>query len=468
MPTRWKRFREGFWPSWITRDAGLLLFARVCMSAVRALAGVVVPIYLAIIGFNGLTLGLLFTIVAVASAVLSALIGLFSDRLGRKPFLIIVPWLASIAAIVFAFSHVVALLFVCAALGSFGRGAGAGAGTIGPYQPAEQALLAETVPAHYRNSLFGRIAFASSLGALLGTGPLIALPTVVTAIGLFHVQGSAAYRFLFLIMAVVAFLAGLLAVALANDRPAKMENNDSVSISTDTVTRQPRRGRKFRVNISRQSWRLLLRLGITNSVNGFAVGFFGPFITYWFYRRYNIEPVTIGLLFSLINLGALVANLSAARLAACLGLVRAIVLSRALQAILIVPMVLAPTFWLAGVFYFLRMFAQRMGLPLRQSYVMGVVPAEERGTVGAFSNLPSQATSAASPTLAGYLFDHVALALPFEIGAFLQGVNTILFFIFFHALLPPEEQARARPASQRTLPGQAQEDKQAEEQRTHL
>ncbi|GLV54030.1 hypothetical protein KDH_08790 [Dictyobacter sp. S3.2.2.5] len=64
---------------------------------------------------------------------------------------------------------------------------------------------------------------------------------------------------------------------------------------------------------------------------------------------------------------------------------------------------------------------------------------KERGTVGALSNLPSQVASAAIPTLAGYLFDHIALSLPFEIGAVLQGINSLLFYFFFRQLPPPEE-----------------------------
>ncbi|GAC1566800.1 MAG: tetracycline resistance MFS efflux pump [Ktedonobacteraceae bacterium] len=440
---KWVRLQASIWPTWITRDAGLLLFARACMSATRALSGVIVPIYLAINGFSGLTLGLLFTTVAITSAVLSALIGLLSDRFGRKPFLFAVPLLTALAALVFAFSHVTALLFFFAALGSFGRGAGAGAGAIGPYQPAEQAILAGTVPARYRNSLFGRVAFASSLGSLVGGGPLIALSAVLTGISLSNAQGGAAYRFTFLIMAALAIMAGLLALPitdpLTGTRLARQAH-----IPAGTQTTQPVTRRKERFTISSQSRSLLFRLWTTNSLNGLAIGFFGPCITYWFYRRYGAGPVTIGFLYSFINLGALVANLGAARLAARLGLVRAIVLSRALQAVLILPMVLAPTFWLAGAFYFLRMFAQRTGLPLRQSYVMGVIEPEERGTVGALSNLPAQAASAIGPTLAGYLFDHVALALPFEIGALLQGINTALYFVFFHAIPPPEELASSK------------------------
>lgn len=434
-PPLWQRIRTRFSPDWVTRDMRLLLAARVFMSAGRALAGIIVPIYLALIGYSALTLGALFVAVAITSAVLSSITGLLSDRFGRKPFIVILPWFAALAAFAFAFSHVEAILFVFAALGSFGRGAGAGAGMIGPYQPAEQAFLADTVSARHRNTLFGWIAFASSLGALIGTGPLTALPIGLAAIGIWNLQGLAIYRLEFLIMAALALIAGLLALPLTEIRRTLPEAEPS----SITTTRRRFALRRPQLNISGQSWAILWRLWATNSVNGLAVGFFGPFITYWFFRRYGAGPETIGLLFSLINLAAMLSNLWAARFAKSLGLVRAIVVSRTFQAVLIIPMVLAPTFWLAGAFYLVRMMAQRMGLPLRQSYVMGVLPPEERGTVGALANLPSQVTSAISPALAGYLFDSVSLALPFEIGAILQSVDVVMFFLFFRKLLPPEE-----------------------------
>ncbi len=439
--TPWQRFRMLLWPAWVDRNMGLLIAARVFMSAARALAGIIVPIYLAIIGFNGLELGLLFVITALASALLSSAVGVFSDRLGRKIFIIILPFFAAMAALVFAFSHVVGLLFFFAALGSFGRGAGARAGIIGPYQPAEQALLAETVPAKYRNSLFGRVAFASSLGALIGSGPFATLPELLPHFG---VLGISSYQLSFLIMAVLAFIAGLLAIPVRETRPRR--EPQVVPGATALAGSKPRRKRQA---ISQQSKSILIRLWITNATNGLAVGFFGPFITYWFFRRYGVGPAQIGLLFAIINLAAMFSNLGAASFAARVGLIRAIVIGRVLQALLMIPMVLAPTFWMAGMFYLTRMLAQRLALPLRQSYVMGVVPADERGTIGALSNLPMQVTSSASPALAGYLFDHVSLALPFEIGALLQGVNAVLFFFFFRAVLPPEEQEKARVQSEK-------------------
>jgi MFS family permease len=315
---------------------------------------------------------------------------------------------------------------------------------VGPYQPAEQAYLADSVAPRYRNDLFGRIAFMSSFGALIGAGPLAALPDLLPRLAVPGIAGHplADFRIAFLALAALALLAGLLAMPISEPQRAR------------PTGRASRQGVPSLRRISRQSWATLWRLWITNSVNGLAVGFFGPFITYWYYVRFHAGPAQIGLLYAAINLTAMASNLYAAPLARRLGLVRAIVLSRALQAALMIPMVLAPSFWLAGAFYLLRMLAQRVGLPLRQSYTMAVVPQAERGTVAALSNLPSQGTAAIGPSIAGELFAHVSLALPFEVGAALQGLNTLLFYTFFRRQPPPEE--RGVPEAQTGAPLEAQ------------
>jgi predicted MFS family arabinose efflux permease len=242
------------------------------------------------------------------------------------------------------------------------------------------------------------------------------------------------YRIAFLMMAGLAVVAALLVIPIAETRHASPPRPGAAARAS--------RGRWNPLRtVSPAAWPVLLRLWATNSVNGLAVGFFGPFITYWFYVRYGAGPGTIGVVYTLINVAALASNLYAPRLAARLGLVRAIFVGRILQSILMIPMALAPNLWLAAAFYLIRMQAQRIALPLRQSYVMAVVPAEERGSVGALSNLPMQATSAMSPGIAGYIFANVSLALPFEIGAALQALNAVLFYTFFHNLRPPEERA---------------------------
>ncbi len=381
------------------------------MSAARAIAGVVTALYLAAEGFSGLELGVLFVCVTLATALMSSAIGLLSDRLGRKPFLVAVPLLAAGAALLFAEVRAPAALFVGASIGSFGRGAGAGGGNVGPYQPAESALVAERVPAERRADAFGRLAFVSSVGSLLGS----LLATLARAHP--HVSPAVAiadYRPAFLAAAALAALAGLLALRLSGPGP------EALGRQGRTALRWPRR-----------SWPALWRVWVTNGVNGFAIGMLGPFVSYWLYRRYGAGPGAIGVLFAVVNVGSLVSTLAAAGIGRRIGTVRAIVAVRALSGVLLVPMVLAPSFLLAGAFYLARMLLQRVGLPLRQSFTQDNADPAERASLAALSNLPAQATMAGSQALAGYLFDEVSLAAPFELSALFQCANAALYALLF-------------------------------------
>ncbi len=412
-------------PEWVDKNLSIVLAARVAMSAARAIAGVVAALYLAGEGFSALELGVLFLGVTVASAFMSSAVGLLSDRVGRKPFLVVVPLLAALAGVAYAYSRETVVLFVFAALGTFGRGAGAGGGAVGPYQPAESALVAETVPAKQRSAAFGRLQFASSLGALVG-GPLAGLAhphAHMTAAAV-----TAAYRPAFLLAAVMAAAAGLIALGLDGRR--------------SPVVRDRPGGRHL--SWPRRSWPALWRFWVTNGTNGVAIGLFGPFVSYWLYRRYGAGPEAIGLLFAVVNLGSLVSSLAAAGIARQLGTVRTIVATRALSGMLLVPMVLAPGFLLAGAIYVVRMLVQRVGLPLRQSYTQDLADPAERASVAALSNLPAQATMGGSQVLAGYLFDEVSLAAPFELAALFQCVNAVLYGLLF-SRFPPRRAASEPP-----------------------
>ena len=403
-------------PTWADRNLRVILGARIAMSVGRAVASVVTALYLAAIGFSAVRIGALFVAVTVTSALMSSTVGLLADRLGRRPFLVAVPLVAAGAGLAFAFTRDTAVLFVAAALGSFGRGSGAGAGNVGPYQPAEAALVAETVPAGSRAAAFARLSFVSTVGALIGG---LATAVVRTAPQMTPAQATAAYRPAFLIAAAFAVVAGLLALWIREPgRPTRRT-------APHRLPRWPRR-----------SWPALWRFWVTNSINGAGIGLFGPFVSYWFFRRYGASPATIGLLFALVNVGSLLPTLAASPIAARVGTVRTIVTVRALGGALLVPMVLAPTFWLAGAIYLLRMMVQRVGLPLRQSFTQDMAHPDERAGVAALSTLPAQATMAGGQAAGGWLFDSVDLAAPFLLAAGFQVVNAVLYWTLF-ARRPP-------------------------------
>lgn len=388
------------------------------MSVARAISGVVIPIYLVTLGYSAVELGLVFAVVGVTSALMSTLIGFLSDRVGNRIFLIVIPILTALAGAAYVVSDTAVVMVSAAALGSLGRGGGAGGGNVGPYMPAEQSLVASSVSNSKRNQAFGRLAFVSTLGSLIG-GLLTELlvkghPGARVAIN--------AYRGSFEVVSLTALLAGLAALWILDPPPP---------------SKGPRKTMRF---FPKESASLVYRLWVTNSLNGAAIGMFGPFITYWFYTRYGATPGSIGVLFAVVNAASLISNLSAAPIAKKIGLVRSASGMRVLVALLLVPMVLAPSFLWAALFFLLRMMGQRVVLPLRQSYVMAMANPQERARVAALSNLPAQGLSAATPTLAGELFDHVSLAAPFLVSSVLQLANAITFFVFFHNRSPQEEE----------------------------
>jgi len=390
------------------------------MSAVDGLTQVILPIYLSILGFSGLKLGLLFAAVTTSDALFSTAVGLLSDRIGRKPFMVGMPLLTAVAGVVFALTQNQTFIFVFAALGSFGWGTGAVGDATGPYAPAEQSWIADAVDPGHRTSVFGRLAFAASVGSLIGLQLAAGIP-LARHLGF---SASDAFRPLFFICGLLALAASLLALPITDRR------------ATGRVPRNP-------FTVSRSTWPLVIKFSISNAVNGAGVGLFGPFVTYFLYRRYGAGPQLIGLLFSMINIVALVSNLSAAGVARRVGLVRAMTVSWLLQSLLLIPMALAPSFWIAGGIYFVRMFIQRLNTPLRRSYLVAISPPGERGSVSGLTGLPTQGAIAAAPTLAGYLFERATLAAPFEVGALLQAAGTGLFWLFFRNVHPPEELAVA-------------------------
>jgi MFS family permease len=531
------RCRRWLVPPWGGRNLGIVLGARLSMSAARALGTVVVPLYLARLGYSGLRLGEVFLGAAIASLAISTTVGIAADRVGRKPFLVATPFLVTAAGATFALTTRGPLLFVAAAVGGIGRGAGAGAAAVGPYQPAESAFVTDAVQPRWRNDAFGRLAFFSSLGALAGGLVAAALSP--------HATGAAralpAYRPPFVALALLGTVSGVAALWLREpmaaegpsgladeasstsarfearptrlhgaaegdpstnaarcgaqgagaatvERPAwgaeralvgvdppdgaapllddRLEDRHpeggSVRIRSSSMRRRslalraggawsshkrPVRGaargfatlRSAGGLLPRRSLPVLIRLWVTNTLNGLAIGMFGPFVTYWLYRRYGVGAGTIGVLYAITNFVTLGSAVVAPILARRFRTVRTVTAVRLVQAALLVPIALSPVFWLAGGLYVVRVFAQRIGMPLRQSYVLAVADPAERSSVAALANVPAQAAMAASPVLTGYLFDEVSLSLPFVLGGVLQFVNGLIYYAFFRNLAPEEE-----------------------------
>jgi MFS family permease len=437
-------------PGWLNRDLTLLFAGRALRSLTQSCLTIVVPIFVARLGFGALDLGYLFTAAALASAALAAAVGFLSDRFGRRNLLVAMSLLTAAAGIMFALVHSFALLMLAAALGTVGRTGPAGAGaSVGPYYPAEQALVAEHSSDEARTSAFGAMAFVGVIAGAIGS-LLAALPTLARVhLGMSALGGFRAVFWL------VAGLGVVMAAVTVPVREAPHETQRSMRprpASASTAPTPASEGKRT-LGLSRQSWWFVLRFAAINGINGLAVGMLGPFVVYWFYRRFLVSAAQLGQLFFVINLAAGIPNLLVGRISRRLGAVSTVVWARAISAVFLLLTVLMPTFLGAACMYTLRAVSGALWIPVRQSYLMGLIEPRERASAAGLTNVPLQVTSLVSPYFAGLLMATVWLASPIVLAAMLQGSTAAMYWGFFHAIPAPEE---ARVAGETRTPSRGE------------
>ena len=188
--------------------------------------------------------------------------------------------------------------------------------------------------------------------------------------------------------------------------------------------------------------RFVLKISLLGMVDNLGAGLIGPLLSYWFYLRYGVELKSLGLMFFLSYLLAALSFLCAPVFARHLGVVKTMALSHGAASLIYLCLPLAPTFSVAAALTILRSFLAYMDNPLRNSFVMGIVRPEERGSAAGITTLSRHVPVAVSPTLSAYLMQAFTLNVPIFLGGFLQLAHDVIFYYLFRAVKPPEERTQ--------------------------
>ncbi len=397
------------WGVWagLAQPTRRLLSARFWRSISQGTLVVDLALYLHALGWNGTAIGMVLSGGGLAGAALNLAVGLTSDRLRRKPFLLAYEGLTCLCALVAMTQSSPFLLAPAIVLAGIGRGAN---GAAGPFSPAEQAWLAESVvPARWGmvyslNTALGFVGMA--LGAVAGALPAVWRATLGPA-------GS--FRPLFSLV----LLGNAVNLAL-------LARTTEMHWSTGQIAAPPAGGTESPSSRVREN-RFLRQLVGLNALNGMAVGLTGPLIAYWFAMRFHIGPSLIGPVmaatFSATALSALVTG----HLSRRMGLVRSVVWGRTGGLLLLVLMPFMPLYSLAALIYLLRSALNRGTLGARQALVVSAVEDDRRAFAASLNALSMQLPMALGPTFAGTLIGAGWFMTPFLVAATLQGLYLLLY-----------------------------------------
>lgn len=372
--------------------------------------GVLLGIYLSLLGGGDAAVVAALGISLLSGAVLNVLVGYRGDRFGRRRTVVLFGLLMASAGLLLAVAPTFSLALLVLLLGTVSP-----TGTeVGPFLAMEQSVVADVARAGRRTRAFAAYNLAGSLAAALGA-LASGLPTYVLG----EVPTTPdPLRPMFLLY---AFL-GLTAAALGWALPKSVELPH----------------REEPVRLTPPSRARVARLSALFAMDSFAGGFvIQSFVAFWFFVTYPESREVLGLLFFAAGLLTALSFLAAARLGERFGLLETMVFTHLPSNVLLILIPVAPGFLPALGLYLGRMALSQMDVPTRQAYLAGIVARRERTAANAATNTARNLAQAGGPLTAGAVVSLLGLALPFFLGGGIKILYDLSLYAAFRRI-PPE------------------------------
>ena len=403
-----------------TRDLALINAAGFLRSFGVGMVGVLLGIYLFRTGLTSFAIGLVIAVGLAGAALATFLVSLVADRVGRRPFLLILALLSGVGGIALAVSPSLPVLAILAFVGMLN-----GTGTDRSAASAlDQAIIPGLVSdikrtwnlAWYNVLLDG----GGALGAMAAALPILLQRQL--SVSALHSYSLVFFGYFGLCLTVAA-LYFFLSPAVEVADPSGL---------TSTKTR-----------IAPESNRIVAKLTALFSLDAFGGGFLtDALVAYWFFRRFGVGEEGLGLVFFAVHILNAVSHLGAAWLARRIGLVKTMVFTHLPSSLFLIAVPFAPSFKVAILLFLCREALVEMDVPTRQSYVAAVVLPNERTFASGLTNLARNVFWAVGSSVAGLVMQNLAFSAPLVIGGGMKVAYDVALYRAFRKLRPPEELER--------------------------
>ena len=408
--------------SWISRDARLITVARGTRTFSQGFVSVIIALYLAELGFNLVQIGAILTVGIAGVSFFAFVVGLVSEKVGRRRLLVIFSLLAAASGLAMYFAETFIPLMVIAFMGSLSTGGGGGGES--PAQPLEVAILPDTAPPERRTDIFAIYSIVARTGTFLGA-LAAGLPVLFQdALGL---------------SVLLSFKAMFLGFAICQLAGAALYASISPGVEAATTRQQWQNPLKL------PSRRRIFTLTGLFSVDTFTTSMvMQSLMAYWFYTKFGLTLESLALVFSLSHLLTASSLWIAAKISNRIGLLNTMVFTHIPSSFFLLAAAFAPSATLAIVFWQCRAFLSQMDVPTKDSYTMAVINPEERVAMASIHMVSRSAAGAIGPTVTTAIWNITAAWTPLVGSALLKiGYDLSLYFMFRN-VRPPEEEERLR------------------------
>lgn len=378
-----------------------LMLVNTIRSIGQGMMVVVLALYLDALGWSAIKIGTVLAVSGLLGVFLAPLVGIYSDRKGRKPFILFSELLTAGCSLIGILSINPILLFIAITFSGFGK---ADAGSASPFAPAEQAWLAAFIKPSERGKIYSLNNALSFFG--MATGAVL-VGTI--SVGEFAPQAST-YQLAFY----VTFALSLVTTSII------------LTISSETETRVMQKqplDKQHRIKdkkITKEENTAIIKLAGINILNGVAIGLTGPMMSYWFSVKFGVSSVQIGSTLALTFFATGMTSIFQARISHKYGNVQSIVMVRFIACLLLILMPLLSSYAVVSIIYILRTALNRGSQGAQQALSVSLTRGNRSGFASSINLLSMRLPISIGPYITGFLFGLGAYALPFYIAAGLQ------------------------------------------------
>ena len=358
-------------------------------------------IYLSLIGFSPLAIGIITTVGTVFRAFESLIFGSLSDRFGRKPFLLFGAFFSTIRLVLYALSRDFWVITIAQGLGSLGEGQGAG-------QPVVSGYISDKTEIRDRSRIFSVIAISQAISGTIGS-LMGGLPSLFRH--LFELDEASSNIPLFWIGVFLNIMGLILILPLKEVQREDEEREIGVSPNVP--------------------WKDIALFSMIRSTDGLAIGLISPLLPLYFYLRFGVGSDALAPVYALARFLPIFVFLIVPFIEDKFGNVNGLLVTRLLSGMITFLFALTPVFHLATVLFVVYRVLLQFSMPLRQAFATDIVEPSKVGMMIGVSGSARAFSQSIAPTLAGYMFESASLLFPLLSGALLLALNGIQYRVIY-------------------------------------
>ncbi|MGW8784751.1 MFS transporter [Heyndrickxia sporothermodurans] len=383
-----------------------LMLVNLLRSIGQGMLVVDLALYLDELGWSTVAIGSVLASGGLLGVGLAPLIGIYSDRLGRKPFLLFSELLTAGCAVIGILTTNPIFLFIAITLSGFGK---ADAGSPSPCAPAEQAWLASFIPTKERGKVYSLNNAVSFFGMAAG-----AMLAGIMPLWESYFQGISFYRLIFCFIFLTSLINAMIIFTIRED---KVERKQVI----EEGVRNQEKKILYEENVA------VIKLAAINILNGIAIGLTGPMMAYWFSVKFGASNTQIGGTLAVTFFATGMTSIMQARLSHQHGTIRSIVIIRFIASLLLILMPILSSYTLVSAMYIMRTALNRGTQGAQQALSVSLTRDMRRGFASSINIFSMRLPISIGPYITGYLFGLGSLALPFYIASGLQCSFALLY-----------------------------------------